>query len=139
MRYEVVYCTTYSLPIIANATTLNTSHYYTFLMSLSTTTTASFILTKYSRSYSSPSSQNQPAAENSEWQHFTNPVMKLHLDAKKSPSGELMSLRMRILWNIEMQGGDIDADQREVVFVGTSSIDEVRTANSAIARELRKI
>lgn len=65
--------------------------------------------------------------------------MKLHLDAKKSPSGELMSLRMRILWNIEMQGGDIDADQREVVFVGTSSIDEVRTANSAIARELRKI
>ena len=75
------------------------------------------MLTKYSRSYSSPSTQNK-AAE-SEWQHFTNPVMRLHLDAKKSPSEELISLRMRILWNIEMQGSDVDVDQREVVFVGT--------------------
>ena len=61
--------------------------------------------------------------------------MKLRLDAKKSPPGELISLRMKILWNIEMQGSDIDVDQREVVFVGTSFIDEVRTANSA-TREL---
>ncbi|KAL4078394.1 hypothetical protein V8B97DRAFT_1865892 [Scleroderma yunnanense] len=104
-------------------------------MSLSTTTTASFILTKYSRSYASASTRNQPATEN-EWQHFTNPVVRLHLDAKKSPSGELISLRLRIVWSIEMQGNDVNADHREVVFedlelLSFSSLPTLRVPNNS--------
>ncbi|KAI6104043.1 hypothetical protein EDD16DRAFT_1492858 [Pisolithus croceorrhizus] len=85
-------------------------------MSLHTTTTALFSLTKYSRSYGGSATHSQLAAEN-EWQHFTNPVMKLLLEVKKSPSsGELLSLRLRILWCIDMQAVDTQVDQREVVF-----------------------
>lgn len=86
-------------------------------MSLHTTTTGSFALTKYSRSYGGSAGHNQLVSENG-WQHFTNPVMKLLLDVKKSPSsGELLSLRLRILWCIEMQASDMQVDQREVIFV----------------------
>ncbi|KAI6106356.1 hypothetical protein EDD16DRAFT_1745865 [Pisolithus croceorrhizus] len=94
-------------------------------MSLHTTTTALFSLTKYSRSYGGSATHSQLAAEN-EWQHFTNPVMKLLLEVKKSPSsGELLSLRLRILWCIDMQAVDTQVDQREVVFVGVSHVDDV--------------
>ncbi|KIJ68142.1 hypothetical protein HYDPIDRAFT_173798 [Hydnomerulius pinastri MD-312] len=85
-------------------------------MSHYTTTTASYILSKYSRSYPSTSSlQSQPSAE-SDWQHFTNPVLRLFLDVKKSPSGDLVSMRLRILWNIDVDSSDMNIDQREVIF-----------------------
>ncbi|KAG6335578.1 hypothetical protein ID866_3518 [Astraeus odoratus] len=106
-------------------------------MSLRTTTTASFVLTKYSRSYGTLSSaQGQPAsASENEWRHFTNPVIKLLLDAQKSLSGELSSLRLRILWSLDMQGADMDIDQREVVFedlelLSFSSLPMFRAANN---------
>ncbi|KAI6157796.1 hypothetical protein BKA82DRAFT_4061592 [Pisolithus tinctorius] len=105
-------------------------------MSLHTTTTGSFALTKYSRSYGGSAGHNQLVPEN-EWQHFTNPVMKLLLDVKKSPSsGELLSLRLRILWCIEMQASDMQVDQREVIFedlelLSFSSLPAFRTPNSS--------
>ncbi|KAH7888700.1 hypothetical protein F5I97DRAFT_1935173 [Phlebopus sp. FC_14] len=87
-------------------------------MSHYTTATSSFVLNKYSRSHPSPASlQSQPSCEAaSEWQHFTNPVMRLLLDAKKEPSAKLVSMRLRILWNIDASGNGMDTDQREVVF-----------------------
>ncbi|KIJ15017.1 hypothetical protein PAXINDRAFT_99798 [Paxillus involutus ATCC 200175] len=86
-------------------------------MSHYTTTTASYILSKYSRSYSSPSSvQGGQTQVESDWQHFTNPVMTLFLDVKKSPSRELVSVRVRILWSMDIESNDMHADRREVVF-----------------------
>lgn len=105
-------------------------------MSLHTTTTALFALTKYSRSYGGGATHSQLAAEN-EWQHFTNPIMKLLLDVKKSPSsGELLSLRLRIFWCIDMQAIDMQVDQREVVFedlelLSFSSLSAIRTQNGS--------
>lgn len=105
-------------------------------MSLHTTTTALFALTKYSRSYGGGATHSQLAAEN-EWQHFTNPIMKLLLDVKKSPSsGELLSLRLRIFWCIDMQAIDMQVDQREVVFedlelLSFSSLSAFRTQNGS--------
>lgn len=105
-------------------------------MSLHTTTTALFALTKYSRSYGGGATHSQHASEN-EWQHFTNPVMKLLLDVKKCPSsGELLSLRLRILWCIDMQAIDMQVDQREVVFedlelLSFSSLSAFQTQNGS--------
>ncbi|KAF9241580.1 dehydratase family-domain-containing protein [Melanogaster broomeanus] len=73
---------------------------------------------KYSRSYpSSPSSLHTQTPVESDWQHFTNPVMRLLLDVKKSPSGELVSVRVRILWSIDVESSDVTTDREEVVFV----------------------
>ena len=36
----------------------------------------------------------------SEWQHFTNPVIRLVLDVKTSSSAEIESVRLRILWHM---------------------------------------
>ncbi|KAG2757996.1 hypothetical protein P692DRAFT_206544 [Suillus brevipes Sb2] len=75
-----------------------------------TTTTVSHSLAKYSRSY--PSSQN-PATD-AEWQHFVHPVINLYLDAKKSSAGNLVSVRLRIVWNFDSSTNSTDADQREI-------------------------
>ncbi|KIK67158.1 hypothetical protein GYMLUDRAFT_37208 [Collybiopsis luxurians FD-317 M1] len=64
-------------------------------MSHSTTTTARYVLLKYSRSY--PQTQQET---NSEWQHYTKPVIKLTL-SKSSNGGELESAFLRIVWCIE--------------------------------------
>ncbi|KAI9569650.1 hypothetical protein HD554DRAFT_2204408 [Boletus coccyginus] len=86
-------------------------------MSHSITTTASYVLNKYSRSYPSTSSlQGSQTPVDSEWQHFTNPVMRIILEAKKSPSGQLVSMRLRILWSLHTESDDLHIDQREVVF-----------------------
>ena len=91
-------------------------------MSHSITTAASYVLNKYSRSYPSTSSlQGTQAPLESEWQHFTNPVMRIILEAKKSPSGQLVSMRLRILWSLHTESNDLHIDQREVVFVSNSS------------------
>ncbi|KAK0225866.1 hypothetical protein IW262DRAFT_1457121 [Armillaria fumosa] len=65
-------------------------------MSISTTATSTFALQKYSRSY--------PTSAGSEWQHFTNPTIRLVLDAKNASGGDLESVRLRIIWT--MDNGD---------------------------------
>jgi hypothetical protein len=43
----------------------------------------------------------------SEWQHFTNPVIRLVLDVKTSSSAEIESVRLRIMWHMN---SDIETD-----------------------------
>ncbi|KAJ8702957.1 hypothetical protein PTI98_001624 [Pleurotus ostreatus] len=75
-------------------------------MAHSTTTTASHILTKYSKCYISCSStQSSQVDGGGEWQHFVNPVLELVLDIRKSRlNNELESVRLRILWNMDTSG-----------------------------------
>ncbi|KAJ3834620.1 hypothetical protein EV361DRAFT_528064 [Lentinula raphanica] len=78
-------------------------------MSHSTTTTATYVLVKYSRSY--PQGVQET---NSEWQHYTKPTLKLILDVKKSLStGELESVFLRIIWSME---NSYAQDQSELTF-----------------------
>ncbi|KAF5321402.1 hypothetical protein D9619_001441 [Psilocybe cf. subviscida] len=89
-------------------------------MSHSNTFTSSYSLSKYSRSYP----VKRPAALKShlgakhesqvtpEWQHFTNPVIRLILDIKTSSKKELESIRLRIIW--EMNSG-LDSNQGQPV------------------------
>ncbi|KAG9316611.1 dehydratase family-domain-containing protein [Chiua virens] len=91
----------------------------TNVMSHSITTTVSYIINKYSRSYPSASLRSSLGAQtliDSEWQHFTNPVMKIILEAKKSPSGQLVSMRLKILWGLHTEPSDLQVDHREVIF-----------------------
>ncbi|TCD65020.1 hypothetical protein EIP91_003341 [Steccherinum ochraceum] len=94
-------------------------------MSLSTTSSLQYTLSKYSRCYpsnthGSASQQFQSQQSSDEWQHFTNPVMNLILDIKKRATGELDSYRLRIVWSLNASARpdamDVDSDQREVVF-----------------------
>ncbi|KAJ3880541.1 hypothetical protein F5051DRAFT_323688, partial [Lentinula edodes] len=83
-------------------------------MSHSTTTTATYTLVKYSRSY-----PNSAQDANSEWQHYTKPTLKLILDVKKSlTTGELESVFLRIVWSME---NSYAQDQSEVSFVSKFS------------------
>ncbi|KAI0744260.1 hypothetical protein C8Q80DRAFT_887487 [Daedaleopsis nitida] len=85
-------------------------------MSLSTTTTTTtFELVKYSRAYNQ--STNSAASQSDlEWQHFSNPVIRLTLDIKKSPAGKLESYRVRIVWSFGAGANAMDVDERDVVF-----------------------
>jgi len=87
-------------------------------MSHSTTGTSSYILTKYSRSY--PVKRTLQKAQiglksgpetAQEWQHFTNPTIRLVLDVKTSGIGEAQSVRLRILWQM-----DVELNQPDVSF-----------------------
>lgn len=51
----------------------------------------------------------------SDWQHFTNPVIRLVLDVKSTGDGEIQSVRLRILWQINT---DFDAasNQADMIF-----------------------
>jgi hypothetical protein len=86
----------------------------------STITTGSYTLEKYSRSYphSDPSqSQSQdPTTQQPEWQHFANPFITLTLDLKKSMDNNFESVRVRIIWNIDISN---DGMQREITMVRT--------------------
>ncbi|KAJ6525494.1 hypothetical protein DFH09DRAFT_1188547 [Mycena vulgaris] len=74
----------------------------------STTESKTFVLEKYSRAYSP-----KKASGNSEWQHFTNPVLRLILDTKQSPE-RAESFRLRIVWT--MNGGPASGvPQQDVV------------------------
>lgn len=90
-------------------------------MSRSTTSTTTQIISKYSRAYSTnpAGSQNQDG----EWQHFSNPVLKVVLDVKRSEAGDrLESFRLRVLWSMDADGDAMDVDQREFVFVRRVSV-----------------
>ncbi|KAG2150975.1 hypothetical protein DEU56DRAFT_728399 [Suillus clintonianus] len=79
-----------------------------------TTTTVTYPLAKYSRSYPASSSSSQNPATDAEWQHFVHPIINLHLDAKKSSAGNLVSVRLRIVWNFDSSTNSTDVDQREI-------------------------
>ncbi|KAF8197849.1 hypothetical protein BJ912DRAFT_46598 [Pholiota molesta] len=50
-----------------------------------------------------------------EWQHFTNPTLRLLLDMKISQTKELESVRLRIIWSINPTV-DAEVGQQDVVF-----------------------
>lgn len=77
-------------------------------MSHCTTSTSTYILDKYSKSYPTFGEGS------SEWQHFNNPVIRLTLDVTKAPNEELQSVRVRIIWT--MNSGDANSTT-EVVLV----------------------
>jgi hypothetical protein len=85
----------------------------------STVTTGSYILEKYSRSYPSnvpARSQSQDlTAGQPEWQHFANPVISLTLEVKKCMDNKFESVRLRILWNMNVGH---DGTPREITMVG---------------------
>ncbi|KAI8993872.1 hypothetical protein BD414DRAFT_480697 [Trametes punicea] len=84
-------------------------------MSLSTTTTATYGLVKYSRAYghnpNAPSDQSEL-----QWQHFVNPVIQLTMDTRRSTEGQLESYRLKIIWMFSSGPNSMDLDQREVIF-----------------------
>lgn len=89
-------------------------------MSHSTTSTTTQIISKYSRAYSTNPSGSQNT--DGEWQHFSNPVLKVVLDVKRSEAeGRLESFRLRVLWSMSVEGDVMDVDQREFVFVRSVS------------------
>ena len=88
----------------------------------STTGTTSYVLVKYSRAYptkrvvhsSRLDSQNGSELA-SEWQHFTNPTIRLVLDVKSTANGGIESVRLRILWQIDSEQVS-GKQQQDVVF-----------------------
>lgn len=84
-----------------------TTLFLSTLMAHSTTATSTYALGKYSRSYPTKD-------QASEWQHFTNPVIRLVLDVRKAT--ELESVRLRILWTMEPAHVASSSDEREMVF-----------------------
>lgn len=91
----------------------------------STTGTTSFILAKYSRAYPSKRTAQRAQKEPqngsemaSEWQHFTNPTIRLVLDVKSTPDDGIESVRLRILWQINSEVDPGYNNQQDVVFVG---------------------
>lgn len=82
-------------------------------MSSSTTATTSYILNKYSRSY--PKKSSDVFQQDTEWQHFSSPVIRLVLDVKKSVYGKIESMRLRIVWS--MSPDLMDTTQQDTTFV----------------------
>ncbi len=83
----------------------------------SVVTTGSYTIEKYSRSYPSPlvqtRSQDSGAAQ-PEWQHFSNPVITLTLEVKKSMDNNFESVCLRVLWKMDMGH---DGAEREITMV----------------------
>ncbi|KAJ7024322.1 hypothetical protein C8F04DRAFT_1132140 [Mycena alexandri] len=92
------------------------------LSSSSTTETTTYILEKYSRAYSP-----KKASGSSEWQHFTNPVLRLILDSKIAPENQNRdameeassgpSMRLRIVWTMNGGGAAASGAAQDVVLV----------------------
>ncbi|KAH9859086.1 hypothetical protein C2E23DRAFT_692057, partial [Lenzites betulinus] len=81
-------------------------------------------LAKYSRSYNhTPSAQSEGLGE-LQWQHFTNPVIRLTMETRKGANGHLESYRLKITWMFSAGADSMDVDQREVVFVFSLRIQE---------------
>ncbi|KAI9442188.1 hypothetical protein H4582DRAFT_1809893 [Lactarius indigo] len=76
-------------------------------------TTGSYTIDKYSRSYPSPlvrtQSQDLGAAQ-PDWQHFSNPIITLTLDVKKSMDNNFESVRLRVLWSMDMGHGAVERE-----------------------------
>ncbi|KAI0355726.1 hypothetical protein OH77DRAFT_1589713 [Trametes cingulata] len=85
-------------------------------MSLSTITTATYELVKYSRAYNHTATDAQSPQAELQWQHFVNTVIRLAMDTRKTSDGTLESYRLRIVWTFSAGLDSMDVDQREVVF-----------------------
>jgi hypothetical protein len=73
---------------------------------------ANYALLKYSRSYSSNDParfSHQSTSSDHEWQHFSNPKLRLSLE-NATPSDSLRSARVKIVW-IAGGGGLQSAEQ----------------------------
>ncbi|KAF9529235.1 hypothetical protein CPB83DRAFT_852910 [Crepidotus variabilis] len=88
----------------------------------STTGTTSYVLQKYSRAYprkrsvsKSQTETQDPADVISEWQHFTNPTIRLVLEVKSTPSGGTESVRLRIIWQMGSEQ-DSSSNQQDFTF-----------------------
>ncbi|KAJ7256458.1 hypothetical protein B0H12DRAFT_1232793 [Mycena haematopus] len=85
-----------------------------------TTETTTYVLEKYSRAYTS----KKPSGS-SEWQHFTNPVLRLILDSKLFPENTAdSSLRMRIVWTMD---GNQDVVLEDLDLLAFSSLKDSST------------
>jgi hypothetical protein len=83
----------------------------------STTGTTSYVLVKYSRAYPTKRTQTTQTGSElaAEWQHFTNPTIRLVLDVTRSSKDSIESVRLRILWQINNEP-DTGYNQPDVVF-----------------------
>ncbi|EIW63622.1 uncharacterized protein TRAVEDRAFT_43905 [Trametes versicolor FP-101664 SS1] len=101
-------------------------------MSLSTSTTTTYDLTKYSRAYNQTPSSTQSDQGELQWQHFVNPIIRLTMETRKSLDGHLESYRLKIVWTFSAGLDAMDVDQREVGFedldlVAYSSLPSLQT------------
>ncbi|KAF9452736.1 hypothetical protein P691DRAFT_772012 [Macrolepiota fuliginosa MF-IS2] len=67
-------------------------------MAHTTTASTTYSLLKYSRSYPAGNSTG------ADWQHFTNPALRLVLDVTKTEKSELQSVRVKVIWEIQIGG-----------------------------------
>lgn len=97
-------------------------------MSHSTTKSSSYVLSKYSRAYPVKKSQKATRPHSStaapeqtmpEWQHYTNPVIRVLVDTKIATNKDIESVRLRIIWQIN-PSEDAEPGQQDVVFASFS-------------------
>ncbi|KAH6914344.1 hypothetical protein BKA70DRAFT_1143189, partial [Coprinopsis sp. MPI-PUGE-AT-0042] len=103
-------------------------------MSHSTVSSSTYIISKYSKASAAKKPQNQQ--QQPEWQHFTNPVLKVVLDKTKAQDGQIESLRLRIIWTL----GDEDdtmsvSGQTPVVFEDMDLISFSDTSKYKLQRQ----
>ncbi|KAF7322468.1 hypothetical protein HMN09_00025100 [Mycena chlorophos] len=90
------------------------------MASSSTTETKTYVLEKYSRAYAT----KQTDAGSSEWQHFTNPLLRLVLDVKMSPT-KAESFRLRVVWTMSGAGqAEQDVILEDLDLLAFSSLDD---------------
>lgn len=78
-------------------------------MAHTTTARSTYSLVKYSRSYPSEN------ISNADWQHFTNPVLRLVLDVTRSDKSEARSVRLKVIWTLQNGGIITVNDNSEIV------------------------
>ena len=91
-------------------------------MAYTTTATTTYSLLKYSRSYPIGGG-NTTTTTTHDWQHFTNPSLRLVLDVTKTEKSELRSVRIKVIWTIQ-NGGVIvtmNGNSDEIVLASLSS------------------
>ncbi|KAF7311313.1 hypothetical protein MKEN_01033000 [Mycena kentingensis (nom. inval.)] len=87
------------------------------MLSSSTTETKSYTLEKYSRAVS-----NRKEGGSSDWQHFTNPILRLIIDSRMTLR-QLESMRMRVVWSMnDGSGADKDVVLEDLDLCAFSSL-----------------
>jgi hypothetical protein len=78
-------------------------------MAHTTTARSTYSLVKYSRSYPAENTSN------ADWQHFTNPILRLVLDVTRTDKSEIQSVRLRVIWTLQNGGIITVNDNPEIV------------------------
>jgi len=92
-------------------------------MAYTTTATTTYPLLKYSRSYPIGGGNTTTTTTAHDWQHFTNPSLRLVLDVTKTEKSEVRSVRIKVIWTIQ-NGGVIvtmNGNSDEIVLASLSS------------------